>query len=265
MHDLIQSDWILEGYAITDTGQRRSQNEDAFVCDPDKGLFLVADGMGGESHGEVASQLTAEHFSRSVSPYILDDEVTLPFEQTANGDVFLGILTFAVDNANAAVIQYAEDQPSHKGMGSTITAAVCKDNRIYVAHVGDSRLYRLTSDTIEQVTEDHTRVQEMVNKNLLSPEEARVHPQKNIITKCVGRKKKLKSDVFHIDLELDTVFLVCSDGLNDMIPDEDIHSIVIYSDTLDQAGKGLIETANTNGGKDNITAVLFKAIVNVKE
>jgi serine/threonine protein phosphatase PrpC len=262
---LIRCGWTLKGYAITDKGRRRSQNEDVYVCDPEKAIFLVADGMGGENYGEVASRLTADFFTRVVTHYLLDDEVTLPFEQTAKGDIFIGILAHAVDSANAAVIQFAEEQPSYKGMGSTLTAAICKDDRVYVAHVGDSRLYRFNLNTIEQITEDHTRVQEMVDKKLLTPEEARVHPQKNVITKCIGRKKRLKPDIFYLDVILNSIYLLCSDGLNDMIPNEEIQRILAETDTLDQAGKRLVDTANRNGGKDNITAVLFQAVAKVNE
>jgi protein phosphatase len=127
-----------------------------------------------------------------------------------------------------------------------------------VAHVGDSRLYRIQPDEILQITEDHTKVQEMVQKDILTPEEARKHPQKNIITRCVGRNRRLKPDIFATDFTNGDIFLICSDGLNDMIEDDEIHRIVVESDSLGTAVDGLVELANENGGKDNITVVLFR-------
>ena len=254
------SDWTLEGIAVTHTGRRRAQNEDAYACDPEQALFLVADGMGGENFGEVASRLTVEQFTGIITPYLIDDEMTIPFEQLSAKDTFEGILLHAVKGANSAVIGYAEDQPSHQGMGSTLTAAVYQNPFLYVAHVGDSRLYRIDSDNIEQITEDHTRVQQMVNKKLITPEQAQNHPQKNIITQCVGRKKRIKPDIFHIEMAPDSTYLLCSDGLNDMVSDEEIQRIVQRG-----AGNQLVAVANENGGKDNITVVLFRVSADMKE
>jgi serine/threonine protein phosphatase PrpC len=259
---LIPSEWSLQGYAITHTGRRRAQNEDAYICDPSRAVFLVADGMGGENYGEVASRLSAEQFTQIITPYLLDDEMTVPFEHLDPGDTFEGLLMHAVKGANSAVMDYVENQPSHKGMGSTLTAAVLQDQQLYVAHVGDSRLYRIDSAEIQQITEDHTRVQQMVMKKLITAEQARVHPQKNIITQCIGRKKRIKPDIFHIDMDMDSTYLICSDGLNDMVTDPEIQRLVLKAHSLIEAGALLVHTANENGGKDNITAVLFRTVAN---
>lgn len=249
---------MIDCYALTDKGRRRSQNEDAFICDEDYAIFLVADGMGGENYGEVASRLTADHFVQLITPFITDEDVTIPFDTPEDGDHFTAVVIHAVEGTNRAVYEYAAEHESHRGMGSTLTAAIARGGFLYVAHVGDSRLYRIQTDEIFQITEDHTKVQEMVQRDILTPEEARKHPQKNIITRCVGRNRRLKPDVFTTDFNDGDIFLICSDGLNDMIEDDEIHRIVVESDTLETAAVGLVELANENGGKDNITVVLFR-------
>ena len=253
-----KTELVTECFAATDKGKRRDLNEDAYICDPDKAIFVVADGMGGENYGEVASQLTVDHFSQLITPFVTDEDTTIPFDVPDDGDHFTGALNHAVEGANKAVYEYAAENESHKGMGSTLTAAVLHGDFLYVAHVGDSRLYRILPDEVQQITEDHSRVQEMVQKGLLSPEEARSHPQKNIITRCVGRKKRIRSDILTIDLLDEDVFLLCSDGLNDMLEDESIHQIVTESGDLETAANLLVQAANDKGGKDNITVVLFR-------
>ena len=143
-------------------------------------------------------------------------------------------------------------------MGTTLTAAVVHGrNSLYIAHVGDSRLYRFQNGTPVQITEDHTRVQEMVKKNLISADEARTHQQRHVITQCIGRKKRLRPDVFRIETAPGTLYMLCTDGLYDMIGDEEIGNIAT-NPGLDAAGERLVALANTNGGKDNITLILFR-------
>ncbi len=247
-------------YVISDRGLKRPQNEDTAVCDPDHGIFLVADGMGGESSGEVASQLTADHFIQYVLPFIEDEEATIPFEHSQEEHYFISVLHCAAEAANTAVIDHAEENRSHRGMGSTLTGMVYHDEGLYVVHIGDSRLYRIREGKMEQITVDHTRVQEMVNKNMITSEEARFHPQRNIITRVVGRKKQFRPDVFSIEVDEKDIFLICSDGLYDMVPDEESHRIIVQSANFESAGKSLVETANQNGGKDNISIVLTQRI-----
>lgn len=248
----------LHCFSISDKGLRRSMNEDAFISDPDKGIFLVADGMGGESYGEVASRMTAEFYVKLITPFLMDEDLTVPFEHSVNEDLFCGAVAHAVVGTNSAVVEFVSENESHRGMGSTLTAVVVHDGCLYVAHIGDSRLYRIRADKIEQITEDHTKVQEMVKNHIIPPEEARSHPKRHIITRCVGRKKRLKPDIFSLDFVADDTFLISSDGLHDMVCDEDIHQIVVESESLEIAGERLVETANQSGGKDNITVVLFQ-------
>ena len=255
---MIFNDMKFDCFAVSDTGKWRPQNEDAFICDPENAVFLVADGMGGEEYGEVASQLTADHFTKLILPFVHDEDITIPFDHSRDEDLFSGIMRHAVEGTNSAVVEYASEHLSHRGMGSTLTAAIFYKEFLYIAHVGDSRLYKIDSEKIHQVTEDHTRVQEMVREGVLSKEEARIHPNRNIITRCIGRRYQSNPDIFRLEISDDEVFLICSDGLNDMVTDQEIHAVVDRSDTLEEAGKKLIEVANRNGGKDNITVVLFR-------
>ena len=257
-----QSNYLLKAmnryicYVVSDKGLKRTLNEDTVICDPDHGIFLVADGMGGENYGEVASQLASEKFFQSILPFIEDEEATIPFEHTEKGHYFISALLCAAEAANTAVIEFAAENKSHRGMGSTLTGIVYHENHFYVIHIGDSRLYRIRKECMEQITVDHTRVQEMVNKNLITPDEARFHPQRNIITRCVGRESQFQPDVFSIEFDEKDIFLICSDGLYDMVDDEHILRIVVQSENFEQACKKLVKTANENGGKDNISVVL---------
>lgn len=257
---LTHPDIEFKCFATTDTGRRRPHNEDAYVCDPDIGIFLIADGMGGENFGEVASSLTADHFIDIIKPFMIDDDMTIPFDHTDDEDYFLQTLKHAANETNKAVMAFAEENQSHKGMGSTLTAVIFHNQIFYVVHVGDSRLYRFDGKILYQETEDHTRVQEMVNKELLTQEDARFHPDRHIITRCVGRQKRMKPDIFALDISFNSIYLICSDGLNDMITDLAITEILETTESLELAGQALINLANENGGKDNITVVLFQAV-----
>ena len=148
-------------------------------------------------------------------------------------------------------------------MGSTLTAVVFHNQVFYVAHVGDSRLYRFDGINLHQETEDHTRVQEMVNKELITRDDARSHPDRHIITHCVGRQKRMKPDLFALDISFNSIYLICSDGLNDMVTDQEIAEVLETTESLELAGQALINMANENGGKDNITLILFQP--NLKE
>jgi serine/threonine protein phosphatase PrpC len=214
--------------------------------------------MGGEKYGEVASRLAADTFVQSITPFIIDEDATLPFECGNDGDYFLRALDHAVQGTHYAVVEFAAEHPSHQGMGSTLTAAVCRSDALYTAHVGDTRLYRLRKNEFRQLTEDHSKVQEMVKKKLIGPEQAKNHPQKNVITQCIGRKKHLKPDLSIESIEQNDLYLLCSDGLTDMLEDENIRNILLQSKTPESAGQTLVDQANLFGGKDNITVVLFQ-------
>lgn len=257
---MTDSYWTIETAAATDRGRRRAENEDAYFCDASIGIFMVADGMGGANAGEVASAMSVDKFVGFLEPFLGDEDATIPFELQENEDSRTTVLMQAALSANSAVYEKANEDPDHRGMGSTLTAAIVFHNDLYITHIGDSRCYRIRTDTIDQITADHSKVQEMVSQGLLTEEAARSHPQRNIITRCIGRKKKLKPDIFTIDFDLADTFLLCSDGLNDMVPDDVIHRIVTESLDLEIAATRLVNAANDRGGRDNITVVLLRFV-----
>lgn len=251
-------DTAIDSYALSDKGLTRRLNEDSFLCLSDPGLFLVADGMGGASCGDTASRLTKEVFEDSITPYIIDDEATVPFEHNHEEDFFAQAMKHAARQTNDAVLRAVEENPDCRGMGSTLTAAALHEDFIHIAHVGDSRLYKFENNQLNQITTDHTRVQEMVDKKLISPEDARMHPKRHVITRCIGRKRQYQPDLFKLPFEPETLYLICSDGLYDMLSDDVIFELISQNLTLEYMAEQLVTSANNAGGKDNITVVLFR-------
>ena len=237
----------MRAYSITDTGILRTMNQDYyFTADSPVGnlpnLFIVADGMGGHKAGEYASRHTTERVVASASRNRYKSPVR--------------ILREAIEKANQILVKEAEVDESKAGMGPTIVAATIDKNKLCVANVGDSRLY-VVGDTITQITKDHSYVEEMVRRGGMKPELARVHPDKNIITRAIGATDTVEPDFFEIDLKEDEVILMCSDGLTNMVTDERIAQIVRQEYDLKDVAKRLVEEANKNGGLDNITIVLI--------
>ncbi|HKB94415.1 MAG TPA: Stp1/IreP family PP2C-type Ser/Thr phosphatase [Gaiellaceae bacterium] len=231
----------IGGYAgRTDTGRKRRRNEDAYVIAPP--LFAVADGMGGAQAGEVASKLAAA---------ALED--TDPGRLTGPERV-----ASLIQEANRRVHERANIDPSTSGMGTTMTVALVEDGGIVIGHVGDSRAYLVRDGRIEQLTEDHSLVNELLKSGKLSREEADTHPQRSVITRAVGTDPDVDVDSFVVQPREGDVYLICSDGLTDMVDDADILSVVErHHDDLDQATKQLVAAANRGGGEDNITVVTF--------
>jgi protein phosphatase len=230
------------GYAgASDTGRKRRRNEDSYVVAPP--LFAVADGMGGAQAGEIASKLAAA---------ALED--TDPGTKSGEERV-----TMLIQEANRRVHERATADPSTSGMGTTMTVALVEGTTVTFGHVGDSRAYRYRSGVIEQITEDHSLVNELLKSGKLSPEEADMHPQRSVITRAVGTDPDVDVDAFTIDAEDGDVFLICSDGLTDMVGDDDILGVLDrFHDDLDRATKSLVSAANRGGGEDNITVVAFR-------
>ena len=232
---------IVEEVGLTDVGRQRSSNEDnLFEGAP---IFAVADGMGGARAGEVASKMTVEVFA----------------EKGANGDMPPERHLEAIaKEANRRIYELAQKDESRAGMGCTLTAAFVGDGEITIGHVGDSRAYRLRGETLEQLTSDHSLVEELVRQGKLTAEEAEVHPQRSIITRALGPEPEVEVDAFTHSAKPDDVYLLCSDGLTGMVPDDRIAAILLSRSSLRQAAEQLIATANENGGRDNITVVLFR-------
>lgn len=233
-------------YSITDIGKRREMNQDyVFASDSPVGqlgsLLIVADGMGGHNAGDLASRYTVE----TMVEYIKGSKDKRP----------VALLGKAIHAANEKVIRKARTDASLEGMGTTVVAAAICGEYLYAANVGDSRLYLIDGE-IEQITRDHSLVEEMIRMGELRREDARSHPDRNIITRAVGVRTPVKIDFFDVKLERGDRILLCSDGLTNMVEDYDILRIVRKSGSLKEAANKLVNEANKNGGKDNISVVL---------
>ena len=247
----------LDSFAITHKGLHRRLNEDAYLCKPELGLFLVSDGMGGANCGDLASSLTKDFFENGITPYILDPDATVPFERKHDCHL-LDALEYIAIETNRTVQKIADEKPECRGMGATLTAVVVEKDWLNIVHVGDSRLYSFSNSNLEQLTEDHTRVHQMVKMNMITEEQVQAHPMRHIITQCIGCKSKLQPDVMRIEIIPETVYLLCSDGLYDMIDYETLTTIMTDNSRLENLGNALVDAANQNGGRDNITVVLFR-------
>jgi serine/threonine protein phosphatase PrpC len=229
-------------YAVaSDTGRRRRRNEDNYVVAPP--LFAVADGMGGAQAGEVASRLAASALEGEGS----------------DGLHGLERIDALIQEANRRIYDRASTDPAASGMGTTMTVALIEGMTVALGHVGDSRAYLVRGEQMEQLTDDHSLVNELLKSGRLSEEEAHVHPQRSVITRAVGTDPDVDVDGFSIEAEEGDVFLLCSDGLTDMVEDEEILELVHeHRDDLEKAVKALVSAANRGGGEDNITAVAFR-------
>jgi PPM family protein phosphatase len=226
---------------VTDPGRRRRRNEDSFVVQPP--LFAVADGMGGAQAGEVASKLAAA---------ALQD--TDPGAVRGSEDI-----VELIQEANRRVHARSNEDPSTSGMGTTMTVALVEDGHVMIGHVGDSRAYRVRDGKLEQLTEDHSLVNELLKSGKLSPEEAEVHPQRSVITRAVGTDPDVDVETYPVETREGDLFLLCSDGLTDMVAESEILEILERNrDDLDRAARALIQAANRGGGEDNITVVAFE-------
>ena len=240
----------MKSCCITDVGQRRSTNQDFVYASEEPvgnlpNLFVVADGMGGHRAGDFASRYTVEVILKGVRA----DRERNPIR----------IIRKAIETANLKVLEKANSSDELAGMGTTVVAATVIGHYIYVANVGDSRLY-LIRDTIEQITKDHSLVEEMVRIGEINREQARNHPDKNIITRAVGVSSRVRIDFFDIKLERGDIILMCSEGLSNMIEDDEIERIIKEGSDLPEIALELIGEANQNGGKDNIAVVLIEPL-----
>lgn len=237
----------------THIGMVRHTNQDVYVTQTFPGLhaalLVICDGMGGAQAGNIASSLALEKFMESVRA-----EIKLDMSDTYIEDM----LRVAAQYANRCVHELSIDQPALRGMGTTLVAALVQNNRAVIINIGDSRAYILRENALEQLTEDHSFVQEMVRKGQLTPEQARMHPHKNLITRAVGADAFADSDLFRCSITHADTLLLCSDGLTGMVDDPEIVQIIENAPTLQQAAHELIHRACENGGLDNITVILFR-------
>jgi protein phosphatase len=248
----------LTAFGLTDVGRKRKHNEDAYLLDAERGLFVVADGMGGHAAGEVASRLTVESIQEFIAGTEDDHDNTWPFGYNNRYSVDGNRLSTAVERANEKVIRAVVNRPELKGMGTTVVAALFDEKRATLVHVGDSRAYLLREAELRRLTDDHSWVQEQVNAGILSEEEARSHPLKNVVTRALGGGAHVAVDLMEIPVGDGDRFLLCSDGLTGMVSDEEITSALSSPRPLEQIVRGLIDLANERGGVDNITAIMVE-------
>lgn len=245
----------------TDAGRVRSHNEDSFEIDPEHELFVVADGMGGHSHGEVASRMAVESIRRFVSEAEKAQDATWPFPYDPRLKRHSNVLKAAVRLAHDQVLSAIRRDGNLHGMGTTVVGCLVRDRTAAVAHVGDSRAYRLHDGKLDRLTQDHTWVNEQVVAGFLSEEQARDHPLKNVVTRALGGDSEVRVDVSEVELEPGDTVLLCSDGLTTMLDDVEIeeHLAAVDHGDLDAACERLVSEANQRGGHDNVTVVLLRA------
>lgn len=245
---------------LSDTGMVRDHNEDAIGTNEDLGLMVLADGMGGYNAGEVASGIAVQTIA---------DQTTAGAHREERNDIDPNtglmrqtiVLRDAVARANKIIFQTAQSQTHCEGMGTTLVASMFYDNRISIAHVGDSRAYRLRDEKFEQLTMDHSLLQELVDRGFYSEEEAQRSTNRNYVTRALGVEPTVEVEVQEYDVLPGDIYLLCSDGLPDMVEDEDIHlTISTFNASLDVVGQQLVQLANDNGGRDNVSVMLAEVL-----
>lgn len=231
---------IVEEAGLSDVGRQRTTNEDSYL--ESSPVFAVADGMGGARAGEVASSIAVQTFAEN---HLEDGKPEARLEEVARA-------------ANRRIYELAQEDESRSGMGTTLTAVIVADGDIATGHVGDSRLYRLRDGELERLTRDHSLVEELIRRGELAPEAADNHPQRSIITRALGPEPDVDVETFTCPGREGDVYLICSDGLTTMVSEDEVADILRRTDSLEEAARELVDVANRNGGKDNVTVVLFR-------
>lgn len=249
----------IEAYGLSDTGKKREQNEDSILLDEGLGLYMVADGMGGHLGGEFASRIAVQTVHEIFRQLTEDPDATLPAGREEVATDVGERLKYAINVASARVFEEASKSEGLTGMGTTTVSLAITEERAYIANVGDSRAYLVRDREIAQLTEDHSLVSEQIRAGFINESSARNHRLKNIITRSVGYQKEVEADLFIRDLEVGDLFLLCSDGLTNLVSDGEILKIICKQKSLAKACERLIGEANRNGGDDNISVVLVSA------
>jgi serine/threonine protein phosphatase PrpC len=251
----------LEFAAKTDTGLVRSHNEDSIAISTDCGLAIIADGMGGYNAGEVASGIATSILKEEIEQRLANTQLMA----ADDGRHIQHLVVESVNYANASIIAAARAEPQYSGMGTTLVAALFHDDKVTVSHIGDSRAYRLRQGAIEQITRDHSLVQEQIDAGLVSVEDARFAQNRNLITRAMGVDQDVDVEVHQHETEPGDIYLLCSDGLSDMLSTQDILDAMISSGgDLPVACDMLIQKANEQGGRDNISVVLIRVQANTR-
>jgi protein phosphatase len=243
----------IEFHCATDTGRARNNNEDSVAIDEATALAVLADGMGGYNAGEVASGMATEFIKTELGRWLAEASAN-----ASDADVRRA-MDICVDNANRAIFNAANSNPQYAGMGTTLVVGVFREGRLLMGHVGDSRGYRLRAGRMVQITHDHSLLQEQIDSGLITPEQAALSANKNLVTRAVGVEDTVLLETHLHDVMPGDLYLLCSDGLSDMLDDESIAQLLQTSDSLAETATALIAAANEAGGRDNISVVLARA------
>lgn len=244
---------------LTDVGRKRSHNEDSFLIDEELQLFIVADGMGGHAGGGTASRIAVETVNGVLRNARSGADTPFVHSATLQDALLPEVFRSAVEQACAAIFQEAQKQPRLQGMGTTVISLLVQDDYAFFAHVGDSRAYLMRGDLIQQVSEDHSLVNEQIKAGMITAEEAKNSRYKNIITRSVGFEPEVQVDVMGVVCQPDDHFLLCSDGLANLVEDREMLELV-RANPFEEVPKKLVALANDRGGDDNITVILVKIL-----
>ena len=240
---------------LTDIGKVRDHNEDAVASDLSIGLLVLADGMGGYRAGEVASEMAVLLVAAEITQAMQDEFYTELEKSDLLPESYM--LKSAVEQANAAIYQVSQDEPQCAGMGTTLVTGIFTNNKLVIGHIGDSRMYRLRGGALKQLTEDHSLVQEQINAGLITQEQAQTSSHKNLVTRALGIEPDVELELQELDVEVGDLYLLCSDGLSDMVSDAEIaETLREVNGNITQAANRLIHLANEHGGVDNISVML---------
>ncbi|MBL4682379.1 MAG: Stp1/IreP family PP2C-type Ser/Thr phosphatase [Pseudomonadales bacterium] len=253
---------IIEFTNQTDVGRVRDHNEDYIHSEESIGLAVLADGMGGLNAGEVASSMSVHLLVNELTAYrngtsLLEKEIG----QDSDDSMEVQVVKHAIEKANSAVFHVSQTQAQCRGMGTTIVVSLFYDDKVAVGHIGDSRMYRFRNHRLEQLTKDHSFVQELIDKGLCTPEEARTSKKKNVVTRAVGIAPDVEAEVHEYEVQVGDIYLMCSDGLTDLVNDYNIEaSLRELNSNLTEVASHLVEVANASGGKDNISIILARVV-----
>lgn len=248
----------LEVVRLTDVGLLRDHNEDAIASDVTMGFVILADGMGGYKAGEVASEMAVLSITVDLKEAMINDQSNLEavgFKKQSESQLIID----AVKQANEVIYHVSQTQSQCAGMGTTLVVGLFTNNKLLVGHIGDSRMYRLRGQVLTQITEDHSLLQEQIKLGLITPEQAKFSANRNLVTRALGTDPEVELELNEYDVALEDVYLLCSDGLSDMVDDSIIQAALNeHSFSLTKAAEVLVQLANDNGGKDNISVILVK-------
>lgn len=250
----------LQIISVTDPGRVRGHNEDCVESRPEVGVVVLADGMGGYNAGEVASGMATSLIANGLAQVWTRDKLS-KLDRDRAVQLSQKLLQEQVSAANEAIYAAAQRDPQCAGMGTTLVACIFYDNFVTVGHIGDSRLYRMRSDALEQVTRDHSLLQEQIDSGLITKEDARQSHNKNLVTRALGIDPEVETEIHTHEVQEGDIYLLCSDGLNDMIEDEEIQmTLIALRSNLDLTAQQLVQAANDAGGRDNVSVMLVKVL-----